>query len=371
MSQTSVSPLGTRHALRAVVAVVAALAVLAPAAYLFSQVWTSNTETVRFNAAERRGVAYLGPLTQLLSAVTEAQSDAVREDPVDAAAVRRALAAVDRVDGRLGGQLRTTERWTAIRQTVVDRTSRGWPDPEAAYQQYSDLVTTLIELTRKVGDVSNLILDPRLDAYYVMNATLLRIPAIIVDSGRYADLAVLGNGSTDPEVPARLTAARNRIAGDAQDLADGLVKAFGATASGTLGPGLTSQLDDFRTAVDAVAPSTSLLAPTPQRTPSALAADQDELQAAAIALQQAGLTELDRLLEPRESAAARTRVLAVVAVALVALVVLVAAVLVVLLPDRAAGGAADPAEQVEPEPYRDGALAGAGAGPPGGARAAR
>jgi len=322
MSQIARSPAAGRRAVRAALATAVALTLLAPVAFLFAQTWSSTGEAIGFNQAERRGVAYLGPLTELLNVVTEAQSAAVRDVPVDAAAVRSAVSAVDAVDRRLGGELRTTQRWTAVRQTVLDRISRGWPTPSAAYVQYSDLVTTLIELNRKVGDVSKLILDPELDAYYVMNATLLRVPDILVDSGRYADLTVLAGGRTSDQISvAQLTAARNRVATDATDLGDGLVKAFGETRSESLVPGLTRQLDDFRTAVDAVAPSTSLLAPAPQRSLETLTADQDGLQRATLALQQAALAELDRLLQSRTGRAERARLLAVVAVSLAVLLV--------------------------------------------------
>jgi hypothetical protein len=322
MSLSSTSSPPGRRAMRAAVAAVVAVALLAPVGVLFAQVWSGTGDTLSFNESERRGVAYLGPLTELLSVATDAQSAAVRGDPVDAAAVRSAIAAVDEVDRRLGGELRTTERWTAIRLTIEDRASRSWPVPSVAYNQYSDLVTSLIELNRKVGDTSNLILDPELDTYYVMNATLLRIPEILVDSGRYADLTVLAaRGRKDDATVAQLTTARNRVATDATDLGDGLVKAFAETRSDTLGQGLTRALDDFRTAVDAVAPSNSLLAPPPERTLGTLAADQDELQRTGLALQRASLAELDSLLRGRQAAAERTRLLSLIAVALAVLVV--------------------------------------------------
>jgi len=119
---------------------------------------------------------------------------------------------------------------------------------------------------------------------------------------------------------AQLTAARNRIATDAADLSDGLVKAFARTDSSRLGPGLTRQLDNFRTAVDAVAPSTSLLAPVPQRSLADLGADQDVLQRTALDLQRAALDQLDLLLADRESRYRHTRALALVAVAVGVLV---------------------------------------------------
>lgn len=306
------------RAVRTATAMVVAVVLLFPAAVLFAQVWTSTGDKLSFSADERRGVAYLGPLTRLLSAVTDAQSTAVRGEPVDASAVEAAVAAVDAVDARLGSELRSTDRWTAIRAIVRQRTAqRAWATPADAYTQYSDLVTTLMALNRKVADASRLILDPELDGYYVMNAAVLRIPEILVDSGRYADLSVLGDrGPADEAALAQLTAARNRVAINAADLGSGLETAFGDTDSVSLGAGLTRPLDDFRTAVDAVAPSTSLLAPAPQRSLSDLRTDQDRLRGAALTVQSAALDELDQLLADRQSATWKTRWIAVGAVVL-------------------------------------------------------
>jgi len=335
VSSTSSGP-GTgsgRGPARVVTAIAVAVAVLAPLAVLCAQAWSSTGDTLSFVRDERRGVAYLEPLTQLLGATTLAQSEAVRTRPADVAGVRSALAAVGEADGRLGGALRTSERWTGARAMVADRISRTGLPPATAYTQYSDLNTTLLELNRAVGDNSRLILDPSIDAYYVMNATLLRIPEILVDSGRYADLSVLsaaggGDRTELATAQAQLAAARNRIATDATDLSDGLVKAFAGTDSATLGPGLTRQLDNFRTAVDAVAPSTSLLAPPPTRSLTDLAGDQKTLQRAALDLQQAALGQLDLLLAARAADAQRTRAVALAATAVGVLVAVGLATLV-------------------------------------------
>lgn len=342
MSLSSTSSAGPRPA-RLAIALAVAVAVLAPLAVLGAQVWSGTRDSLAFVADERRGVDYLGPLTVLLSETVEAQSAAVRGRPVDVAAVRAAVAGVDAVDARLGSQLRTTERWSAVRRTVSDRTARVWTSPPAAYAQFSDLVTALLELNRVVGDNSRLILDPSIDSYYVMNATLLRIPEVLVDSGRYADLSLLSAGTSGrpgATMQAQLAAARNRVASDAADLGEGLVKAFGRTASSTLGPGLTRQLDNFRTAVDAVAPSTSLLAPEPTRSPLDRAADQEVLQQAALDLHTAGLAQLDLLLAAREDADRRSRVVAAGALGFGLLVAAGVAALLARRPRRAP--AADP-----------------------------
>jgi hypothetical protein len=277
----------------------------------------------------------------------------VASKPVDTKAVSSAIAAVDDIDARLGGQLRTTQRWATIRAIVEERTRRAWPRPAEAYTQYSDLVTQLMELNQKVGDASRLILDPELDAYYVMNAAVLRIPEILVDSGRYTDLSVLNSASglADAGSAAQLTAARNRVATNATDLSDGLVKAFGNTTSPTLGPGLTRPLDDFRTAVDAVAPSNSLLAPAPERSLNDLETDQDGLQRAALTLQQAALGELDQLLTDREDDTGRARLIAVGA-AVLGLLVAGGAAVVLRTSGSAAGDRPDPADEADAGPSR-------------------
>jgi hypothetical protein len=359
-----------RRPARVAAAVAAAVALLAPLAVLCAQTWRSSGDLLSFTADERRGALYLAPLTRLLATATEAQSAAVRGQPVDAAAIRAAVAEVDEIDRRLGGPLGTTDRWETVRSIVQDRASRAWPDKIAAYTQFSDLGTALLALNRTVGDNSRLILDPAIDAYYVMNATLLRIPEILVDSGRYTDLSVLAaSGRPDATGQAQLAAARNRVATDASDLADGLVKAFGQTDSGTLGPGLTRQLDNFRTAVDAVAPSSSLLAPTPDRSLADLAADQTVLRSAALDLQGAALDQLDRLLADRESGQRRDRVVTALATVVGVLAAATAAWLIARGPRTPAEPPAEPLVATGPDGPVEPALNGTAA--PGRARLER
>ena len=376
MSLSSASTAPGRGPARVAMAVAVAVAVLAPLAVLVAQVWSSTGATRSFTADERRGVAYLEPLTRLLSATTEAQSAAVRGQVVDTRSVRAAVAAVDQADATLGSELQTSDRWADVRQLLQLRlTVKTW-QPPTAYTQYSDVNTKLLALTRTVGDNSRLILDPAIDSYYVMDASLLRIPEILVDSGRYTDLSVLfPNGAGNDATKAQLAAARNRVAADETDLADGLLKAFEETESSTLGPGLTRQLDEFRTAVDAVAPSASLLAPAPERSVPDLIANQDALQRATMNLQDASLDQLDQLLADRDGRQTRSRV---VALAAATVGVLVAAWLARLVwrrppaPGRPRAGT-EPEDELVETPYRrtNGSAVSVRTERSGGARAAR
>jgi len=305
----------TARRLRRAGAVAALATVLAaPVLVLLGQFWGAQSADYASSAAERRGVRYLGPLTGLLDAVTRQQSAAVRRQSVDAEAVRRSVAAVDEVDRLVGRDLATTERWTRLRQQVVDLTDRTFAGADAALTAYSEVVDTTLALVRKAGDTSNLILDPQLDVYYVMNTALLRLPEVLVASGRYSDLLQVAAALKDASRPQRLAAlstARSRVLTAADDLGAGLEKAFDITRSDKLGPALLRPLDDFRTAVDGLAPRTSPLeAGSPQLDPVNAGARQDTLTRAAMDLDRAALAQLDDLVGTRLGAITRQLVVA-------------------------------------------------------------
>jgi hypothetical protein len=285
-----------------------------PLLMLFGLLWGARSADYRFNTGERRGVRYLGPLTQLISTVTTQQSAAVRGRSVDGQVVARSVAGVDAIDRELGGNLATTERWTKLKATVQQVTGRSFAVPEDAYTAYSELLDTAVALVRKVGDSSNLILDPELDAYYVMNATLLRLPDVIVDGGRYSDLVYLitqRKQAGRPDRIAQLSTARLDVAESTADLADGLEKAFDVTRSDTLGPALLRELDNFRTAVDALAPRTApTAAPTVPLDSTVIGNAEEDLQRTALDLDAAALGQLDALLSKRITSAVRELVLA-------------------------------------------------------------
>ena len=155
---------------------------------------------------------------------------------------------------------------------------------------------------RKIADTSNLILDPTLDTYYLMDTAVLRLPNVLLFAGRSADLATLG---TKPGF-------RNRPAGGYQDRGREVpgfpgrgrdrqrsAEGPGLTTSTTLGPNITNQLDRFRTAVDAFVPPVNLLQSLDQVDVASVVANADRVREAVRVLNVAVLAELDRLLKVR------------------------------------------------------------------------
>jgi hypothetical protein len=338
------APAGWPRRAVGMVAVVVVLCV--PLAILFGAFWSDKAGDHGFNAGKQRGVAYLKPLTELIGAVVAAQSAAVRGQPVDSVAVGRAIAAVDEVDSRYGKVLATTERWSQLRETVRSVTDLKLAQPTDAFSVYSELMDTAVALARRVGDQSNLIIDPKLDAYYVVNAALLRVPDVIVAAGRYADLVYLvvgANQTRQVERIGQLSTARQVVLSSAADLEDGLEKAFDATRSDTLGPELLRPLDNFRTAVDALAPRNGPLAPaTVKLNPAVVASAAADLESRSITLNRAALGQLDDLIGTRLSADSRALLVAAVGLAVG---VLLAAAAIWWLVRQPSGGGTPPAQR--------------------------
>jgi hypothetical protein len=283
-----------------------------PLGVIFAQLWVARAADLSFNQAERRGVRYLGPLTDLLDTVTQQQSGVVHGRGVIAGDVDQTVAAVDAVDREVGAPLQTTQRWVQLREQILQLTDRADLAPADAFTAYSGVVDLVVQLIRKVGDASNLILDPRTDTYYLMNATLLRIPEVLVESGRYTDLVRIVAGTpraTDPDTLAQLASVRAQVLAGADDLTEGLRKSFEATASNSLVPTLLRQLDEFRANVDKVAPRVSPVQAAPARSPDPTAVQpaQDDLQRVALALDGTALGQLDVLLKTRVDAISRQR----------------------------------------------------------------
>ncbi|HEY1015271.1 MAG TPA: hypothetical protein VGE07_21375, partial [Herpetosiphonaceae bacterium] len=157
---------------------------LALVIYLF---FSEVNAKIAFAERESQGIAYLRPLRQLLQHALEQRI--IAHDSyamqLDAMVVDRFTAQVESdlqllapVAGRLGAEFRTAQRyeallasWAAIRQPDPGRTQA------ASDQLHTQFIADIRALIALVGDNSNLILDPDLDSYYLMDTILLKLPA--------------------------------------------------------------------------------------------------------------------------------------------------------------------------------------------------
>jgi hypothetical protein len=310
------------------------------------QSWTTSAADSRLVTDERARLAYLRPLSHLVGALTEAQSAVVRGAPLDTPGVQSAVEVVDAADHEYGELLGAARRWGELRGRInLALTKPG--SGSAGYQTFADILTLGLDLVRRVGDTSDLIRDPQLDSYYVLDTALLRLPEAVVSAGRAADLALLAGRSTLSGPDAiQVAVARHDVARAAADANASITRSIAATGRSALGANLAGQLDGFRAAVDQFAPLVILNELTAPIDADSLPPAAGEVRVTALALGDAVLSELDALLVEREAGLGRQRQLTVGA-GVAFLVAMALAVWLVLSLTRT-GPAGRPAAAPEP-----------------------
>jgi hypothetical protein len=310
---------------RALTVAVLLVAIVVPYTVTLIALWTRTGGDEVFAQHEQAGITILRPLVRLVAATADTQTSAIAGGTIDVPRIRASLAEMDSADGQVGGTLATHQRWADLRGRINDTVlaSPQGPSAYAAYTQLTDLEYALVEA---VGDASNLILDPQLDSYYLVD-TLLRVPELVVESGRVADIAQLSQqheptGRDDTTVAA---VANAQVGSQIASIDDGLSKSFAATRSQTLGPALLSQLDQLRDTAATLSPPASAVGSAPvSHSAQDVQSARARLRDAGLAIEQAGLDQLGLLLQTRVDALVSTRRL-VGALTVVGLVIAAAA----------------------------------------------
>ena len=154
---------------------------------------TTMNGQIAFSARERAGVVVVGPALKQLVRVAAGQRP-------DLTGVERGVAAHPELDA--GTELE------AVR-TALDAASAWTPTDRLA------VATELSALVTKVGDTSNLILDPDLDSFYVMDATIVQLPKGLVGVVRSQTTATGQQAVPDQAVLAgALAGAGDALTGD-------------------------------------------------------------------------------------------------------------------------------------------------------------
>jgi hypothetical protein len=322
------------------------LAVLVPAAVLFAQVWRWTGETRDDIGTERGAVTYLVALSQLTVALGDAQSDAVAGRSGSRDGLARGIDAVNGVETRFGAGLRTSARWTNVRETIESLPTSGGMQAFTAFSEVSDQLRALYNLVWVNGLLAR---EPQTDAYFLADAGAEEMPQTLIAVGRVAELSMqLGTrpASELPAALAALAAAQAALVEAGGDLTDDLQSAVDGNAQGNLSASLLSRLDRFRRAVDSVA--TAAL-PTGQNRPTVdverVSKARTDVQAAGTDLHTAILRELDALVAARGDGLDTQRQIAIAAIALAAILAL-APVFAALLRRRRPWGRPDASSPV-------------------------
>ncbi len=194
------------------------LTLFLPIAVLLYFMITGINHDIRFAELELYGNEYQRPLERLLHEIPRHQLLAGRmlagesdlEDDLDdiQGNIDVALGDLNSVDGLYGVDLQFTEEGLGKRQRGTANTkalAAAWNKLKSEYQsldakvcdrRHNDLRKTIRTMISHAGDTSNLILDPDLDSYYLMDMTLLALPET---QDRLADIRAYGFAALSAE----------------------------------------------------------------------------------------------------------------------------------------------------------------------------
>ncbi len=174
-----------------------------PSLLLLGLLTSVRNEAIDFGQKERLGLEYNEPVKELLFHVAEHRQAALiyfeggESDKTVAKKLLQELqtkiendvTAIDEVDTRLGETLEGKEKWAEVRKLWKATKESIWKSaPEKSYADHSEVINKLVLLLAHIGDISNLVLDPDIDSYYMMDGVIFRIPLLVQKISEARDL---------------------------------------------------------------------------------------------------------------------------------------------------------------------------------------
>lgn len=156
------------------------LAFVLPLTMLLQFVWSSANEQVAFARSERLGLTYVRPVLDLVH-VSQARRRAATAKAPDLAELQdKVSAAFERVRAKhveLGGTFGADKRFKALEDRHAELlTAPSAASPDETFDAHTQFIGTALELVRDVADGSQLVLDPDLDTFHMMELSVLRGP---------------------------------------------------------------------------------------------------------------------------------------------------------------------------------------------------
>lgn len=307
-------------------ALIIAVTFLVPIAFLAWTHFAGEARQIAFSAREHQGVAYGNKVMGLLPLLVRSRAMAVQEaDATSRNEVRTSIAehlTLLADEEKANGDALGTGKAYSVFVAAVEAADKAAGDAPALVARHTAAIEALLALLDASTDGSNLTLDPDIDSYYVMDASMTRLPAMIEAIGKLQaeGSGLQASGKMDPERVNALTSGRHELAVYAKALENGLGKAIAQT------PALAATLDAAQSrkallkftgsidrALHGADPAVATAAPE-------FIALGDHAIDALVALETAATGELDALLAARSGRLVRERdvTIAVLAASLLA-----------------------------------------------------
>jgi PAS domain S-box-containing protein len=211
----------------------------AAVAYLAYTLVAEKDIAIDFGRKELRGIAYADVVRQaLLSMIGEREAAVLLpgDHHVDYTSLQERIAALAAAEQAYGYDLQTAALADTLMTQMRQLVAQGTGDPATRRLLETQAVTSARQLISRIGDDSNLILDPDLDSYYTMSVVMLRLPQAVADAIALADEAVAVNlpkGDND-ESQVRFLLKEGAFNATITGLTSDIAAAFRGNPDGTL-----------------------------------------------------------------------------------------------------------------------------------------
>ena len=188
-----------------------AVAFLIPLLLLLQFVWSSANDQMNFARSERQGVSYVRPILDLVH-VAQVRRRAATANASDLAElqgkVNAAFELVRAKQAELGKTFGVEQSFVALDKAHATLQSQPFgASPDHTFDAHSHYIAAALELVLDVADRSQLVLDPDLDTFHMMELSVLRGPVQQENTARLRGLGnlALKTGDLSPSRRDRLT----------------------------------------------------------------------------------------------------------------------------------------------------------------------
>jgi methyl-accepting chemotaxis protein len=212
-------------------ALVISLVFVLPMAWVSWQYFGDKASAIDFSSKERQGVSYAEAVMPVLAAMQEMRTHGIASAGTDGAkaqtpALETALAQLRQTQERLGADLGVVNAFKAFEQ-AQQRQAHAASGFDTQFRSQTETMAQLLVLLSAATDGSNLTLDPDIDTYYLMDASMFRLPQLVDYVGQLGALGgqALSQGQASSEQMRRITELVVLAQGQLQGIRDGLQKA--------------------------------------------------------------------------------------------------------------------------------------------------
>ncbi len=278
------------------------LAVFAvPIAFLIYSTVDDRQQVITFAAKELRGTAFIAAVRPALVAAVEASADPASAGPLSGSAAAEFSTKLGAAETALGEGMATGEMRKSLETALTAAGTAAAAEKRPA--ALADAVDKAVSLIGRIGDDSNLSLDPDLDSYYVQDTVVGKAPQILQQFAAILDLArsALAHHTLSDDQKVGFLILSGQLKASLDGLGSDLAGAYRGNSGAEVKAALAPAAHDLAAAAEAytAAVEAALIKENAAADPGTVAAPYRNAAGAVVKYWTASSVELTKLLEAR------------------------------------------------------------------------